>query len=321
MAKTLCSAKDIKDLLTSTLYHKKLLLESGGKQQIAFAKFRDYLICIFVTIMTILTSVLFVSSPSDLFPKWYVIAVVTMLVTRVIDYFQKKEHFFLLDFCYTAGLQILFFLICRRQSAHMATRCFAFGAGILGWSTILLSNGLSIHRLDEFCSLWIHTIPSLMAYTLRWTNESSAIYYKTAPFQFSREHFLEYYTGCYIPYLLWVVGYYFIINKAFKHLTVQGDYMTLVKFIAQKSPPLTKVLDIFGAKYRSEAFMMFHFVYYTVVTAVGYACFFCQTLHIICLSICITFAILNGAKSLVSDLAKPYEQSIERIDTLLHTLG
>jgi len=297
------------------------MLESGGQQLLKFSLFRDHLICMFVTLMTILTGVLFVASPTELFPKWYAIAVITMLSTRIIDYSQKKEHFFLLDFCYTAGIQILFFLLFRSNSIHLATRSFAFGAGILGWSTILLSNGLTFHRLDEFCSLWIHTVPSLMAYTLRWTNESSVIYYKTAPFSFGLEHIAHYCLCSFIPYFIWVVGYYFIINKVFKHLTLEGDYMTLVKYMIQKSTKIASLLDVFGSKYRSEAFMVYHAIYFLTVTSIGYLCFFSQTLHTICLSACVFFAIMNGAKSLVNDLGKPYVQSIERIDTLLSALG
>ena len=314
-------SKEIRDVIISSLYQKKLLLESGNREQLSFSRFRDRLICIFVTVMTIMTAALFVSSPAELFPKWYVIAVCVMILTRIVDYSQKKEHFFLIDFCVTAGIQILFFLIFRPQSVSLATRSFAYGTGILGWSTILLSNGLTIHRLDEFCSLWIHTVPSLMAYTLRWSNESSVIYYKTAPFTFNAEHMMQYYFGCYIPYLLWVVGYYFLINKVFKNLTVEGDYMTLVKLIVQSKPTLKKLLDVFGSKYRSEAFMMYHAIWFAVVTSIGYACFFCQTLHIISLGLCVSFAIVNGAKALVNDLVKPYEQSMERINRLLATLG
>ncbi len=320
-SKAVSTTKDLKDLVISSLYHKKMQLESVSKKELAFALTRDHLICVFITIMTILTAVFFVASPSNWFPKWYTVAVITMLVCRIVDYTQKKEHFFLIDFCYTAGIQIIFFLTCRPHSVHLATRSFGFGAGILGWSTVLLSNGLTINRLDEFCSLWIHSFPSLLAYTLRWTNENSVIYYKTAPFSFSGEHMAQYYLACYAPYVLWAVGYYFLINKAFKHLTVEGDYMTLVKYIGQSSPKMTTLLDIFGPKYRVEAFIMYHALFFSVMTAVGYACFFFQPLHTVCLGFCIGFAIVNGAKTLVADIARPYRTSLERINLMLTTLG
>ena len=315
------ATKELREIITTSLYHKKLALEANFNKELTFAISRDHLICVFITLITILTAVLFVSSPSDLFPIWYIMGVIIMFLSRIIDYSQKRQYFFLIDFCYTAGVQILFFLICRPHSIHLATRTFCFGTGILAWSTVLLSNGLAVNRLDEFCSLWIHTVPSLLAYTLRWTNEDSVIYYKTAPFSFNVEHVLQYGIACYVPYLVWVAGYYFIINKAFKHLTIDGDYLTLVKFMIQKLPAATKLLDMFGPKYRGEVFMLAHAFHFTVTTAISYACFFCQPLHICCLTTCISFAIVNGAKSLISDIARPYKMSLERINSLLSTLG
>jgi len=315
------ASKELKDIIISALYHKKMFLEATSKKEISFAITRDQLIYIFITLMTLTTGILFIASPSEYWPKWYCIAVVVMLLARICDYTQKKEHFFLIDFCYTAGIQILYFLICRPHSIHLATRTFAFGAGVLGWSTALFSNGLAIHRLDEFCSLWIHTVPSLMAYCLRWTNEKSVIYYETAPFQFGSEHILQYYVATYAPYFLWVAGYYFIINKIFKHLTVEGDYMTLVKFLQQKSEGMAKLLDIFGPKYRGESFMLWHVMFFSACTAIGYACFFNRTLHTISLCICVGSSIINGAKTLVTDLARPYQTSIEKINTMLAALG
>lgn len=315
------SNKDPKDLIIASLYHKKLLIDSELNQQISFDIFRNQLIYIFTLLVTVVTTVLFISYPSDLFPKWYVAIVITMFLTRIIDYTQKKGHFFLIDFCYTAGLQIIFFLGCRFQSIHLATRTFGFGAGILGWSTILLSNGLTLHRLDEFCSLWIHTVPSLLAYSLRWINKESVIYYERAGLEFSSEHMLQYYIACYAPYIVWATGYYIIITKAFRHLTVEGEYRTLIRLIVEEVPSITKILDIFGTKNRAETFMLCHCLYFTLVTLVGYLCFFNRILHTICLIIIISSPILQGGRMLAKDIAKPYLTRLEKINSLLINLG
>lgn len=302
------------------LYKKKLALEAH-RSELSFAIIRDKLIYVVVTLITIITAVLFVCSPSNLFPKWYSGALISLLLLRMVDYFQKKEHFFLLDFCYTAGVQILVCILLMPTSVHLTTRCFAFGAGVLGWSTVILKNGLSIHRLDQFSSLWIHTIPALMVYSFRWTNENSAIYYQTYPGEVSLRFTLQYCGTCILPYALWVVGYYFIITKLFKNLTIEGDYMTLVKFVIQKDPGVLKLLDIFGPKKRNEAFLMFHIIYFIIVTTLGYVCFFSQIFHSICVGIWVLYAIWNGANSLVNDLSRPYEDNAARIQSIIAKLG
>ena len=311
----------IKEVILGVLQQKKLMLQARVNQQLSFVVFRDKLIYMFVTLFTLLTVVLFISYPSDLFPRWYVAGVVIMYLARVMDYTQKKEHFFLLDCCYTAGGQILYFLLCSSGSVSLGIRAFAFGAGLLQWSTILLVNGLTFHRLDEFCSLWIHTVPSLLAYTLRWTNVNSPIYYATLPRAFSGSQFLQYFNSVALPYVLWAVGYYLLINKIFKNLTIEGDYMTLVKLFLQRMPSLAPILDVFGSKYRVEAFMMYHVVYFTLVTSIGYVCFFFHTLHAVCLGLCCFSAVAMGGVTLVKDLARPCQQSVERVDKLIASLA
>eukprot|EP00826_Nyctotherus_ovalis_P013524 TRINITY_DN1367_c0_g1_i16.p1 TRINITY_DN1367_c0_g1~~TRINITY_DN1367_c0_g1_i16.p1 ORF type:complete len:380 (+),score=73.30 TRINITY_DN1367_c0_g1_i16:204-1343(+) len=310
-----------KDVVIAALYHKKLSVDLELSGKFAFNVFRNQLVFVLTTLLSVTTAVLFFVSPDNLFPKWYVFAVVLMFTCRITDYVQKKEHFFLIDFCYTAGLQILFFLVLRPQSVHLATRTFAFGAGVLGWSTVLFSNGLAVHRLDEFCSLWIHTVPSLLAYTLRWTNENSLIYYKNPGFDFSSDHVVQYYIACYAPYFVWATGYYLIIAKAFKSLTIDGEYRTLVRFIVEKSSGLRKLMDIFGSKNRTETFMFFHCLFFTLTTVVGYVCFFHRTLHTVCIVVQIFSLVFHGGKILAEDIATPYLTRLQRINSLLTSLG
>jgi hypothetical protein len=314
-------AKCSKDVMLASLYHKKLLADTELNQKFAFSIFRGRVIFILTLFLTCTTAILFFASPSNLFPKWYTVAVIFMLLCRVTDYTQKKEHFFLIDFCYTAGLQILFFLIWRSQSVHLTIRTFGFGAGILGWSTVLFSNGLTIHRLDEFCSLWIHTVPSLLAYTLRWTNENSVIFFKSPGFDFSSDHVLQYYIACYAPYIVWATGYYIIITKGIKALTDGGNYPTLITFLADKSSLTSKILNIFGSKRRTEAFMLSHWVFFTLTTLVSYVCFFYRPLHTFCVIVQVYSMVFHGAKKLAEDIAKPYLSQLEKINLLLTSLG
>ncbi len=314
-------AEEIKEVVMSILQQKKLMLQTRVNEQLSFVLLRDKLIYIFVTLMTLLTVVLFFSSPADLFPRWYVVGVVMMYIARVIDYTQKKEHFFLLDCCYTAGGQILYFLLFRPDSFALALRTFVFSAGLLQWSTVLLVNGLTFHRLDEFCSLWIHTIPALLGYSLRWMNPNSPIYFVNFTATLTKAHTFAYYSTVIIPYGVWAVGYYFLINKAFKHLTIEGNYITLAKLMAQRMPQIAKLLDVFGPKHRPEAFMMYHAIYFFLTTTIGYACFFNQTLHTVCLGLCCFSAIVMGGVTLVKDMSRPCQQSLERVNSLIANLA
>eukprot|EP00826_Nyctotherus_ovalis_P057416 TRINITY_DN7845_c0_g1_i1.p1 TRINITY_DN7845_c0_g1~~TRINITY_DN7845_c0_g1_i1.p1 ORF type:complete len:347 (-),score=67.41 TRINITY_DN7845_c0_g1_i1:137-1177(-) len=313
--------KDSKETIVTALYHKQLLAELTLNRKVSFSLLRLQLVFVLVALIALTTATLFFLSPANLFPKWYIATVILMLLFRITDYTQKKEHFFLIDFCYTVGLQILFFLIWRFHSVHLATRTFGLGAGVLGWSTVLFSNGLTLHRLDEACSLWIHTVPSLLAYTLRWTNEVSVIYHKNTSFVFGSEHILQYYVACYAPYVVWATGYYLAIAKAFKNLTIDGDYMTLIKFVIRKSPKISRLLNIFGPKRQTEAFMLYHGVFFTVATFVSYICFFNRPLHSAFLAVQVLSAVFHGGKMLADDIGRPYLAQVDRINSMLISLG
>lgn len=290
-------------------------------QEISFAVVRDKLIYAFILFMTIMTAVLFISSPSKLFPMWYCLCIIIIYSSRILDYSQKKYQFYLIDFCYTAGLQILYYLMFSYQSLHMATRSFGFGAGVLGWSTILFSNGLSVHRLDEYCSLWIHTVPSVLAYSLRWTDMNSMIYYENYPIEFSKDHMAHYYIVCYAPYAIWAAGYYLVITKICRRLSIEGDYKCLADYMYEQSPSMTRILGIFGPKRHLEGFMFCHLIFFSITTFLGYICFFNKTLHTIFLGLWLVSVIMNGGEVVINDLAKPYKMKLERINQLLNNLG
>jgi len=311
--------KDTKLLLITALNNKKLFLQKKFDHGLPFIIHRDQLVCMFIMLATIITAVFFVSSPSYLFLKWYSLGAIIMFLFRIIDYSQKKGHFYLIDFCYTAGIQILYFLMFNSESFNLTIRAFGFGAGVLGWSTFLFSNCLTVYRLDEFCGLWIHTVPSFLAYSLRWMDEKSLIYYKSYKFEFGSDHMRNYYKECYLPYFIWAVSYYLIISKIFQHWTVKGDYMTLVRYM-QNDALLAKPFNIFGPNYHVEAFIMWHFVFFSVTTFIGYVSFFCKPLHTFCLIFWVMSLVANGAKAIVKDLTKPYKISLERINFLLDGL-
>ena len=67
--------------------------------------------------------------------------------------------------------------------------------------------------------------------------------------------------------------------------------------------------------------MMYHALYFLLTTTIGYACFFNQTLHSVCLAFCCLFAIAMGGVTLVKDISRPCHQSLERVNSLIATLA
>lgn len=272
---------DLKLAVLSVLKkHKQTIVAKSWN----FQQFKDSMVYMVIIFLTLATGILFFVSPVRYFPKFYTIAVLTMVFGRIMDYSQKKEHFYLIDFCYFAGSSILICLNISPDSEEQATRTVAFGAGILMWSTMLLCNAWTIYRLDEFCSLWIHTVPGMMAYALRWlNNEESGYYFHGGRNLMSFNKFFDqYYIPCIKFYAIWGISYYLVITKLARNKIDAGNYMTLVKFLAEK-PFMKSCLDIFGPKNENEAFMMYHCIYFHVTMIIGFFCYHFQSFHTVCL--------------------------------------
>lgn len=311
----------MKDLILNCINKRKLRLEAFQRDYQSFTQKRDKLISGFIMTAIILTVALFFSSPSLWFPRWYALAYSLLLLTRVIDYSQKKWQFYLIDFCYIACIQIVFFLLFMPDSFNLGLTTFAFGAGFLNWGSILLGNSLTTYRLDSFFSLWLHTIPSMLAYSLRWGNERSVISYTSIPITFTWSLLPTFMLAAVIPHLYWVIGYYLFTNKVFKSYTEEGKYMTLPKYLAEVYPQVKKGLEIFGSKYKYEAFILYHITLNFILASWSYFCFFYQTLHTIALCLSIFFPICIGAQNLINDLAIPRQKNFEQLVKVAGTLS
>lgn len=297
-----------------------MLAESELNSKVAFAHSRGQFVYMFNMIITTTTAIFFFTSPSYLFPLWCLITLPIILICRVIDFTQRKSHFFLIDLCYAANLHILLFLVLKYDSTHFAVRTFGLGAGVLGWSTVAFGNGFTMHRMDEFCSIWIHIVPSLLSYTLRWTDENSAIYYGNVDFKFASSFAIQYYVDCGVFYLMWAIAYYLIITKVCRSLIAEGNYATLMKYMAKKVKNSKKLLNVFGAEWREEAFIMYHAIFFTSFTIISYFTFFSKSLHIISIAIQIYTMLYNGGRILTRDIVSPYVTQLEKINSLLTSL-
>eukprot|EP00762_Andalucia_godoyi_P005231 ANDGO_06805.mRNA.1 putative membrane protein C776.05 len=124
---------------------------------------------------------------------------------RFFAYHKTQSHWFLLDFCYLANMSLLFYLFLLPTSKALFTLCFAVSHGPLLFAIPTWNNKLVFFSLDFMTSVFIHAMPPLVTFLIRW---------RAAP------EFAEWYTiqegtfglwECYRATLLlhiyWQVGY------------------------------------------------------------------------------------------------------------------
>lgn len=128
-----------------------------------------------------------------LYWQWHAVQLAILLPIQVFRWYIKKMLASLIEFCWVANMFIVAYLFALHSQPSlfdayergvMFRMIFAFGAGPLGGSVILLNNALVPHSIDHTASLLIHLSPSLAAYGLRWTVEEDPLFpHKVVPFQ------------------------------------------------------------------------------------------------------------------------------------------
>jgi len=86
--------------------------------------------------------------PHNGFYLFYSIFIIAMIFLRWVDYYPKKYHYFLIDFCYYAGMWVIAFLMIFPKNDYLYRVAFLYSNGVLGMSTAAFNNALVFHKFD-----------------------------------------------------------------------------------------------------------------------------------------------------------------------------
>ncbi|XP_023332785.1 uncharacterized membrane protein C776.05 [Eurytemora carolleeae] len=108
------------------------------------------------------------------FPIFFLITFSILILLRYLTYKPIKHHFFLLDFCYLVNVSsILQSLVCAEVKdqeicANWLTANFVLSHGPIAMAILAWQNCLVFHSMDKMTSFFIHIMPVLLNYLLRW---------------------------------------------------------------------------------------------------------------------------------------------------------
>jgi len=98
----------------------------------------------------------------------YVCCMLPLLALRGYLYKRINQHYFLIDFCYASNACCLVQLFFYPTSTALFHANFLLTTGPLAMAVPTWRNSLVFHSLDRVTSSYIHTLPPLLAFTLRW---------------------------------------------------------------------------------------------------------------------------------------------------------
>ncbi|KAJ1414016.1 hypothetical protein B484DRAFT_335398 [Ochromonadaceae sp. CCMP2298] len=112
----------------------------------------------------------FLLNRPDLFPLWYALVVPVMLISRYIYFHGAGWQYFMIDFCYFTLFNTMVNVLLVRNSALFFKVSFICSTGPLMLAIPVWRNSFVFHDYDKIVSVYIHILPGMLYYTLRWHN-------------------------------------------------------------------------------------------------------------------------------------------------------
>jgi len=206
-----------------------------------------------LSVVTVVSLSLMVIHHQWLLPYFFTVATPLLMMARFIYYWKLKYQYFLMDFCYFANCFCYAFIWVYPWSEQANVFCVAFGVanGPLLWSLFVFRNSLVFHSLDKITSMYIHLIPSLLTFVIRWYPDETAEKWHS---DFSRTYMGIYESMVYLIAVPLGVGLaHLILHSIFVNIIMKPseEYLTLYRHLTHNNRTLLfRVFNMFGPKFR-----------------------------------------------------------------------
>lgn len=201
--------------------------------------------------------------------KYLHIAKFIILMPLRFNSFKKiKWHYFMMEFCYYAGLLLNLFIIQERFMGgiynHYFVTVYTFASGPLLFAIFLNRDKLFLHSQSHLTSTYIHMTPALMVWGLRWHNNGQD-FQELFPIDFTIEHVVNSYLEMMkitIPiYLVWAIAYYLYMFVFAWDRIYERDNQTMYRQFAENDKlPIKKYADKIESPYiKGLMYLLTHF--------------------------------------------------------------
>lgn len=170
--------------------------------------------------------------PHD-FATCYLLFIIPLLFMRLWMYTKLKWHYFLIDFCYVANAACLLQVLCLPQCVSLIIINYAHASGPLALAIPTWRNSLVFHSVDKITSVFVHTLPALLLFCIRW--------YPPAGFELPANlEFGRTMASGMLGYVCWQ-AFYLLHTEVFfrKQLNKQQELMTSIRWLT--TPPYSGI--------------------------------------------------------------------------------
>eukprot|EP00128_Syssomonas_multiformis_P006658 Colp12_sorted_trinity150504_noHs@1852 len=264
--------------------------------------FDKYMFLAFVVVLLLLQSVL-LRAPQYM-PTVYTLIIVPLLAHRVYTFHRDRWHYFLIDYCYFSQALLLFYLHLYPSSTLFFAISFSNGNGSLLWAVVAWRNSLVLHDIGKMTTVFIHILPAIVTYTLRWYPRDPI--YNICSNEDCSSTFTESLFAPLLLYLLWQSCYYLKTEVVDKR-KIQTDTRIQTSFIWLSNSPnhiSYRIMKRFPKSMWNFVFMGTQLLFTFVSTLPVKFYFESHLLHLIVLVGVLAVCTLNGGSFYVEALSR-----------------
>lgn len=258
------------------------------------------------------------ASPSTYYHYW-AFKCATLFPMRWWNYKKKGWHYLMLELCYFGNFIGIAHLYYWRNSIFLRKVAFAYGAGPLMCSILLMRNSLVFHDFDKTTTLMMHASPAIVAWTLRWYPEASwvATLTKDQLLDVNSSSWYELFVQPVGFYFAWVFMYYILTFVAL-HDRIEGrGRATMFSMMVPKDPERAKRSALARVVLKSPANVQ-PIVYLACHAAAASVAFIPVKLffdnfylHTMVLAFCLGVSVWNGGNYYFKVFAKKYLKQLQ----------
>lgn len=232
---------------------------------------------------------------------FHIFKFIILIPLRFLTFKRKKWHYYMLEFCYYAGLLLNLFILQEEYLGGIFNKYFitvyVFASGPLLFAIYLNRDKLFLHSLSHLTTNYIHMTPALMVWALRWHNDRSDFIAQYPPYSSIADilkcYFVDYLPNALPIYIVWAVSYYLYMFVFKWNRIYEKDNLTMYRqFMENDKLKVSKIDKKLKSPYMKGIFYIgTHALSALITSFVGVIMFNIYSLNMIV--ICVTFIAIS----------------------------
>lgn len=200
----------------------------------------------------IITSSLLFHPRLNYLVTWINLVNMSLIVYRFVLYKSRKEHYYFFDYCYYMNLINIFVQAFFPQNLSLQLVCFQHFGGPVVNALLYMGSKLIFHDFDTLCTFSMHFLPFCQYWILRYHHEDPNLHLPNSKEwdlfidSLSFQDTVNYFLLAIQVYLIWNIGYYFIIFVFLKDRIQRRGYWTLFQYLMSEQGAYGTMTMAFG---------------------------------------------------------------------------